>query len=118
MEKEIISKFKEKPKTATGWRTMYLGLAALLISPFLGIFTAVIRPIIDKESVNGENTRMAMGFGPSILAFVLSILAFITGVNALRKGERSWILWMGFIPAILIGAFWTFMIAGELLFPH
>jgi len=27
-------------------------------------------------------------------------------------------LWLGFIPALLAGAFWVFMIIGEIAFPH
>lgn len=116
MEKEVISKFKEKPKTKTAWRAMYLGLATLLIPPFLGIFAAVIRPIIDKAS--GENTGAAMGFGSGVLALALSVSALVAGIRAFKKGERSWVLWVGFIPAILVGAFWVFMIIGEFIFPH
>ena len=116
MEKEVISKFKEKPKTKTAWRAMYLGLATLLIPPFLGIFAAVIRPIIDKAS--SENTGAAMGFGSGVLALVLSVSALVAGIRAFKKGERSWVLWVGFVPAILVGAFWVFMIIGEFIFPH
>jgi hypothetical protein len=28
------------------------------------------------------------------------------------------VLWLGFIPALLAGAFWAFMLVGELVFPH
>jgi hypothetical protein len=118
MKKEVISRFKEKPRTKTAWRAMYLGLATLLIPPFLGIFTAVIRPIIDKASVNSENTGAAMGFGSGVLALALSVSALVTGIRAYKKGERSWVLWLGFVPAILSGAFWVFMIIGEFIFPH
>lgn len=116
MNKEIISKFKEKPKTKTAWRAMYLGLATLLIPPFLGIFAAVIRPIIDKAS--SENAGAAMGFVAGAFALILSASALVTGVRAFKKGERSWVLWVGFVPAILAGAFWVFMIIGEFIFPH
>ncbi len=116
MEKEIISKFKEKPKTKTAWWAMGLGLGTLLMPPFLGIFAAVIRPMIDKAS--GENTGAATGFNLGIASFILSVFAIVTGVRAFKKGERSWILWIGFVPAILTGAFWIFMIIGEFVFPH
>jgi hypothetical protein len=118
MAQEIISKFNEKPKTKMAWRAMYFGLATLLIPQFLGIFAAVIRPMIDRASVNNENVGRTIGFGFGILALILSISALITGICAFRKGERSWVLWVGFVPAILIGAFWVFMIIGEFVFPH
>ena len=101
MEKEIISKFKEKPKTKIAWWAMGLGLASLLIPQFLGIFVAVVRPIIDK--VSSENVGAVIGFSFGAFALVLSVLALVVGFCAFKKGERSWVFWLGFIPAILIG---------------
>lgn len=117
MGKEIISKFKEKPRTKTAWWAMGLGLATILGGQMLlGIFTAVIRPMIDKAS--NENVGATIGFGVMIFALALSVSALVAGVRAFRKGERSWVLWVGFVPAILTGAFWAFMIIGEFIFPH
>jgi hypothetical protein len=116
MKKEIISRFKEKPKTKLAWRAMYLGLSVFLVPPFLGIFAAVIRPVIDRAS--SENVGAAVGFGVGAMVLVLSVLALITSIRAYRQGERSWVMWLGLVPAILIGAFWIFMIIGEILFPH
>jgi hypothetical protein len=117
MKNEVISKFKEKPRTKTAWRAMGLGLATFLLGPMLtGIFTAVIRPMIDRAS--GENTGAAIGFNLGIVSLILSVFAIVTGIRAFKKGERSWVLWVGFVPAILSGAFWVFMIIGEFIFPH
>jgi hypothetical protein len=116
MEKEIISKFKEKPKTRTAWWAMRLGLSTVLIWPILDIFAAVLRPIIDKAS--SENTGALIGFGLMVFLLLLSVVALVASVRAFKKGERSWVLWIGFIPAILNGLFWIFMIVGEFIFPH
>lgn len=121
MNKEIISRFKEKPKTRIAWRAMWLGLSTLLIPPFLGIFSAVIRPMIDPASMEGRESDplgMSMGFGVGIFSLSLSIFAFITGIRAFKQGERSWLLWLGFVPATFIVCFWIMMIVGEFLFPH
>jgi len=119
MEKEIISKFKEKPKTKTAWRTMVLGLGAFLVGPMFGIVTAIIRPIVDKESMVGRtNNGVAIGFNGMMIAFILAIAALITGVRAFKKGERSWVLCVGLVPAVLVIAFCIFIIIGESLFPH
>ena len=115
MKKEVVSKFKEKPRTKTAWWAMGLGLSSILIFPFLGIFTAVIRPIIDKAS--SENVGAVVGYGSMIVALILLVSALVTGVRAFKKGERSWVLWVGFVPAILVGALWVFMIIGEWLIP-
>jgi len=71
MVKEIISRFKEQPKSKTAWWATGLGIATI-----------------------------------------------IAGVRAFKQGERSWVLWLVFIPAILNGALWIFMIIGEFIFPH
>lgn len=116
MQKEIISKFKEKPKTRTAWWAMGLGLFAFFGGPMLGTFAAVIRPILDK--VFGEKIGIAAGFGVMAVVFAVSISALVAGIRAFKKGERSWVLWVGFIPAILAVVFWIFMLIGEFLFSH
>lgn len=116
MKKEIISKFKERPKTKTVWWAMGLGLSTIFIFPVLGIFATVIRPLIAKAT--SGNVGVPTGFLSGVLGLVLSISAIVVGIKAYRKGERSWVLWVGFVPALLIGTFWVFMFVGELLFPH
>ncbi|MDD2807316.1 MAG: hypothetical protein PHW95_02225 [Patescibacteria group bacterium] len=112
----IVSKFNETPKTKTAWQAMWLGVSTLLIFPALGIFAAIIRPIIDN--ISNETTGATMGFITGLLALIISVAALITAIRAYRLGERSWVLWIGFVPAILVGLFWIFMIVGEFLFPH
>jgi hypothetical protein len=96
MKKEVISKFKEKPRTKTAWWAMGLGLATIFGGPLLGIFAAFVRPIIDKASMVGRassgNVGAAMGFGSGVVSLILSVSAIITGVRAYKKGERSWVL--------------------------
>ena len=116
MKKEVISKFKEKPRTKTAWWAMGLGLATILVYPLLGIFIAVIRPMIDKAI--SENVGAAIGFSSIIVSTILLVSALVTSILALRKGERSWVLWVGFVPAILAGAGLVVLIIGEFIFPH
>lgn len=110
MKKDFI------PKTKLGKRAMYFGLAALFIPPFLGIFAAVIRPMIDKAT--SENTGRIIGFGVGAAVIAFCITALVIGIRAYRQGERSLGFWIGFIPAILAAAFFVFMVIGEFLFPH
>lgn len=116
MGKEIISTFKENPKTKTAWWAMGLGLGTILTGPFLGLFVSVFRPLIDKMS--NEDTGAAFGFNLGLVSLILSVLALGTCIYTFKKGERSWVLWVGFVPALLSGAFWVLMIIGEFLFPH
>jgi len=116
MPKEIISKFKENPKTKIAWWAMYLGLGSVIVIPFLGIFASAIRPIIDKAS--SENTGASIGFGVGVVCLILSVAALVTGIIAYKKGERSFAVWLGLVPAILVAAFWILMIIGEFIFPH
>ena len=116
MNTPIVSQFKERPKLSITWWAMGLGLPTLFLGPLLGISAAVIVPALAKAF--GEDTSRAFGFNFGGIAFLLTIAALVVGSIALRKGERSWVLWLGFIPALLAGAFWLFMIIGELVFPH
>jgi hypothetical protein len=116
MNNEVISKFKEKPKTKIAWWAMGLGLSTILVLPLSILLSVIIRLIISK--ISGENVGVPMGFNSGIISLIVSIFALIAGIRAFKKGERSWILWLGFIPAILASAFWVFMIIGEFLFPH
>lgn len=120
MQTVIISKFSQKPKNQTTWQGMWLGLSTLLIPPALGIFASAIRPLIDPASMEGREDRLGieMGFGLVILSLVLVFFSFKLSIKAYKQGERSWVMWSGLIPSILIGLFWIFMIVGELFFPH
>lgn len=69
---------------------MWLGLATFFIFPALGIFAAVISPLI-RQNTN-EVIGIASGIVVATLTLVLSISALITGIRAFKQGERSWIL--------------------------
>jgi len=116
MKHQIISQFKEKPRLRITWWAMGLGLVTLFIGPLLGFSAAVIVPWV--ASLTGGKTGAAFGFNLGLVALLLTIAALTTGWISLHKGERSWALWLGFIPALLAGAFWVFMIIGEIAFPH
>ena len=53
------------------------------------------------------------------LALVLGVPASVLGVVALiRRGERSILVFLTVVPAVLFTAFWLLFAAGELLSPH
>jgi uncharacterized membrane protein HdeD (DUF308 family) len=105
MKNRAISHFKEKPKTKISWWAMIFGLASILEFPLLLIFSFL------------SGKPAAMYFGPSIgiVGIIITVIALITGTIAYRKTERSWILWLGFGPAILLGLFWLTMIIAEIV---
>jgi hypothetical protein len=116
MENKPVDTFKEKPKMKSAWWTMGLGLAAIFGSSIaLCIFNSAIRPMID-EAFNNKNAGGTVGFVVGILALALSISALVTGFCAFKKDERSWVLWLGFVPAVLVFVFWVFIFIGEFLF--
>ncbi len=116
MKKPIISKFNELPKTKVAWWAMGLGLTMIFSGPIMGIFAAVIRPLIDI-TIN-ENVGSLIGFGLIPILFILLISALVCSILAFKRGERSWSMWVGLIPSILACTFWVFMIVGEFFFPH
>jgi hypothetical protein len=116
MKKGLFSKFNAMPGTKTAWLATGLGLATILGFPLLGIYASAIRPIIDNAA--SEKVGAAIGFGLIIIFLILSVSALVTCIRAFKKGERSWILWVGFIPTILVSAFWIIILIGEFIFPH
>lgn len=116
MTRKRLSKFSQKPKTRIGWWVLFLGLPLIFIGPILGIFATVIRPLLDK------NISEQVGQIAGILVIVILIVDLAScvtlGIIALKKGERSWAVWLGFIPAVLAILFLLFMIIGEFIFPH
>ncbi|MFA6027788.1 MAG: hypothetical protein WC752_02580 [Patescibacteria group bacterium] len=115
MSKKIISHFNEKPKTKICWISMILGLISISSGPILGISAAVLMPFL--SSMN-ENIAGTIGIVSVIMVFVMTIVALVVAILAYRKGERSWAMWVGLVPAVLGAAFWVFMLVGEFLFPH
>lgn len=112
MKREIISQFRETPKTKIGRWAMWLGLSPIIFIPFLGIFVSVIRPFIDK--VSNESLGAAIGFSIVVSFIALSVSALTATIIAYRKGEHSWCIWAGLVPAIFL----LFMLIGEFVFPH
>ncbi len=107
----------DKPNKAAVRRVMWFGLASLL-APLLGVANGIFRRFFDPVSVNDGGIRIPMGLSGVVLALMFSITAIAIGARAYKQGERSWVLWVGFVPAVLVALFWTFMIVGELLFPY
>jgi hypothetical protein len=97
--------FKKKPKLAITWWATVLGLLALLEFPLLGIYSLI------------KKTLGAVELGPSvgIVGIIVTTAAVVLGTIAFKKGERSWVLWVGFGPALLLGAFWLFMLMAEII---
>jgi hypothetical protein len=96
---------------------MILGLSSLLIVPLLGLLDAIIRPILDPESVNpNAGLLRGSGFASCVFSLIFAVLSLVTGMRATKNGERSWAVWAGMLAALLAGGFWVFMILGELLF--
>lgn len=109
---EIVSRFRETPKTTLGRWAMWLGLSPIIAVPFLGIFVSVIRPFIDR--ITNESIGAAIGFSIVITFFALPISALTAAVISYRKGEHSWCIWVGLVPVIFL----LFMLIGEFIFPH
>lgn len=101
-----ISKFREFPKTKTVWQAFWLGLVSILIWP-IAAFIVSMRPVMTKAI--GVGAGPAVGIGLVVIFAILTILALIVSVGAFKKGERSWILWVGFIAAVLNALFMLIM---------
>ena len=116
MSKEVISKFKENPKTKVAWWAMGLGLASVLAGPMLGTSAAVLVPLVEKWF--GSSASITVGFVVMGLVLALIITALTLSLKAYFSGERSWAMWVGLVPAVMATLMLVFLILGEFLFPH
>lgn len=92
MEKQIISKFKELPKTKVGWKTLIFGVCYLLS---IGIMFLIY------NSTNESIMFIFYGLIIITLSFIFFIFTLINFIYACKKGDKSWVAWIGFIPVIL-----------------
>ena len=115
MKVQIISTFKEKPKTRTAWWAFGLGVSALITIPLVILFGLSTGPLPIERAGRVNWFGITWG-GIFIGLFLLTLAAIISGAIALHKGERSWVLWLGFIPALIIGSFWLFLLVGTIVF--
>ena len=101
--KIVISKFNELPKTKNGWLTLVFGSLYMIVN-FVVIY--IITNNIQLVEVNSE-ADIGKGIFSIIVMYiiliVISTITFIQGIISLRKGERSWVLWLGLSPIFLIG---------------
>jgi len=116
MERQIISTFREGPKTQTAKWAMGLGLASFFAFPMLGTFAAAIRPLIDKVFSEKVGAGVGFAFGFVIIGIIIS--ALIVSIKAFKLGERSWVVWFGLVPSIIGVLLLLFLLVGEFLFPH
>ncbi len=112
MGKEVISKFKDKPINKSTWIGMWLGLASILAFPLLGINAKFLRPILGD--VVGEGTGSIVTAVFAFLCIMLIVIGFIANLRSYRRGERSWVMWLGFVPSILVGTLFAIMLGAEI----
>lgn len=95
---------KKLPKHKSAWLAMALGLLSILEFPLLLLYS-----LITKRAG-------ATQFGPNIgfVGIIVTVVALVVGTVIYCKGERSWVLWLGYIPAILLGGFWLILLVAEL----
>ena len=102
----IISKFRERPKLKDTLRAMILGLLPLLSYPLILILFGIARPVAQAMKLGGLY---------AFLAPASAVAALVYGIIAYIKGERSWVLWVGIIPAILIVAVFGVLFFGGIV---
>ena len=102
------------PRSSIGWWSVALAVLAI-------VWVIVGRPIQQalKPRACPGGVLCTDGRHYVALALLLGLTASVLGLVALiRRGERSLLLWLTLVPAVLFTAFWTLFAAGELLSPH
>lgn len=116
MNKQIISTFKQTPKTKVGWAAFFLSVISILSGPILGISAAFIVPSVSEAS--SEVIGQLFGSSMIIILFGIIIAMTIFSIKAYRTGERSWAVILALVLSALSCLFWVFMLVGEIVFPH
>lgn len=112
MEKQILSRFNELPKLKTTWLTLVFSIITILLT-----LSHLLSPL-DSISIDHKITATEILISKIIRYssfFVPLILAFIFGLISQKKGERSWVLWLGLLPAIFL-LIWALLIYLSLIF--
>lgn len=105
-----------KPSSKAGWWAFGLGVGAAVWGFFVTSLPMLLRPWL--ESVFGGRVMIPLGLTGLGVAVALAIAAITVGIVALRRGDRAWLVFAGFVPAVIVGGFWILFAVGELLIPH
>lgn len=106
-----------KRKTVDTERLVWMGLLSIAVVPFLGLLNALFRIVFDPASFQPSTLFYPVMVGV-LFSLGFAIATLVDFIQYRKMGERSWKMWVGFIPAFLVFCFWMFMIVGELVFPH
>ena len=103
-------RFWALPRAAIGWAAAAAGIFFATV--------AVIAPGL--QSWLSKSTYGRLGGGQETVAtlVVLGLAASVVAIIALRRHERSILVWLAAVPAMLMTAFWVLFAAGELLIGH
>lgn len=119
MENKSLRAFPEKAKMKLASWALGLTVTAIVIIPVLGLLASGMHRLFDPASVNPTRSILSQaGFSGMLLSALLSLAGAAAGVKAFQKGERSWMMWVGWFLALFILGFWIFMIVGEIAYPH
>lgn len=113
MEHIISSGLKSKTSDNKSWSSMWLGLASLLTFPILGASAAVLRPYLDETFGSTIGTVATVIVALLCIAFI--IYALVVNIRTFRRGERSWVMWLGLIPVSIIGLLLFYLVGAEIL---
>jgi hypothetical protein len=91
---------------------MRLGLATLAGVPLVSFLTAVILPAFNVEFTDEMGRTLGVSLG--VFSLLVGVAAIVAGILALPRGERSWLVWLGLILAILTLIVWGLMILSDL----
>jgi uncharacterized membrane protein YhaH (DUF805 family) len=98
------------PRSALGW--IAAGGGAVFVA------AAFILPSLQSDL--SERTNGRLGGGQEIVAtlVVVGLAASVVALMAVRRHERSILVWFAAVPAMLLTVFWVLFAAGELLIGH
>jgi len=102
------------PTTKIGRWAVGLGIAAAVWGVLFPFFGQILVRLMGPDL----RVPIPMGLGGIGIEALLAIGAITTAVIALARKERSWLFFIVFAAALVIGGFWLLFAAGEVIYPH
>ncbi len=103
------------PASGLGWWAFALGIVTVLWGT---CFPSLMERLGTMSGGATGRPRIPLGFTSAALEVVLALAALVTGIIALRKGERSWLTLLALVLVVIVGGFWISFALGEVLWPH
>lgn len=88
------------------WWPLLLGFGAVMLGPVVGIIVNLTKPSAEATDAEAA-TASAPNLG--IFSLILTLATIVASIMAIRKGQRSAVVWIGLSLGILAFAYFAYI---------